>query len=91
MRVLCLSAATCAAVLLAGCDVDVKDPGRAPSVDVDVREGRAPDVEIRTPKVDIHTETKEVDVPTDVDIKTEKRTINVPDIDVTIPKEKDNE
>ncbi|MBL9081427.1 MAG: hypothetical protein JNL96_04495 [Planctomycetaceae bacterium] len=77
----CLLAVVLTAV---GCDVDVKDPGKAP--EVHVTPGRAPDVDVRGPDVDINSKQKEVTVP-DVDIKTEKKTITVPDIDVKIPKE----
>ena len=48
---------------LAGCDVDVAEDGRAPSVDVDVKgdPGNVPDVDVVGPTVT--TEKKEVDVP----------------------------
>jgi hypothetical protein len=84
--------ATTAAVLLglaAGCDIDVKDEGELP--DVQVEGGRLPDVDMRGPEIDVHREEKEIDVPTDIDVKTEKRTIPVPDVDITIPKENENE
>ena len=80
----------CAAASLLGCDVDVKDEGKLPDVDVQVEPGRAPDVEVRGPDVDVHTEEREVTVP-DVDVDTKKETITVPDVDVTLPKENDNE
>lgn len=73
---------------LAGCDADVKDPGKLPSADVDVEPGRAPDVDVQTPDVDVHTEEKTVDVPdVDVDVNSEKKKVNVPDVDVDIPEE----
>ena len=74
------------ALLVAGCDVDVNDKGKMPAVKVEP--GRAPDVDVRGPDVDINTKKTEVTVP-DVDVKTEKKTITVPDIDVKIPKEDD--
>ena len=48
---------------LAGCDVDVAEDGRAPSVDVDVKAdpGNVPDVDVEGPTVT--TEKVEVDVP----------------------------
>src|SRR5688572_21343928 len=73
-----------------GCDVDVKDPGKAPDVDVSVQPGRAPDVEIRGPDVDVSTKEKEVTVP-DVDINSKKVKVSVPDVDIKIPKENENE
>ena len=74
------------AVSLAGCDVDVQDPGKAPEVDVDVdaEPGRAPDVDVAGPDVDVNSKEKTVTVP-DVDVHTEEKTITVPDVDVTVP------
>jgi hypothetical protein len=83
---------TMAAAILAlagGCDIDVKDEGELPNVEVEG--GRAPDVDMRGPDIDVHQEQKDIEVPTDIDVKTEKRTITVPDVDVTIPKENENE
>lgn len=60
------------AVMLSACDVDMKDKGKMP--EVDVKEGRAPDVDVRGP---------------DVDVGTDKKTITVPDVDVRVPKEND--
>jgi hypothetical protein len=59
-----------------GCDVDVKEEGRAPDVDVAVDPGKAPDVEVRGP---------------DVDLGTEKKEITVPDVDVDVPSENEKE
>lgn len=73
---------------LVGCDVDVKDEGKLP--DVDVKGGEMPDVDVETPDVDVHAEEKEVTVP-DVDVETEKTEVTVPDVDVTLPDENDNE
>ncbi|MAT14584.1 MAG: hypothetical protein CMJ46_04860 [Planctomyces sp.] len=56
--------------VMTGCDVDVEDPGEAPSVDVDP--GEAPDVDV---------------TPADVDVGTEEKTIEVPDVDVDVPEE----
>jgi|GEM_PF-1628899 len=48
---------------LAGCDVDVAEDGRMPSVDVDVKgdPGNVPDVDVEGPSV--KTEKVEVEVP----------------------------
>ena len=85
---------TSAVVLIAvgtlGCDVDVKDKGQLPDVDVAVEPGRVPDVDVRGPDVDVKTKETTIKVP-DVDIKTKKKTIKVPDVDVRIPQENDNE
>lgn len=85
----CMIVATAMLALTTGCDIDVKDEGELP--DVQVEGGRLPDVDVHGPDVDVHTQEQEVDVPTDIDVKTEKRTITVPDVDVTIPKEQENE
>ena len=90
---LLLGLAAAAFVPLAGCDVDVKDEGKLPDVDVDVQTepGKAPDVDVHGPDVDVGTKEETVTVPTDVDVKTEKKKITVPDIDVNVPDENDNE
>lgn len=56
-------------LLLAGCDVDVKDEGKMP--DVDVKEGRMPDVDVTGPDVDVETKEKTITVP-DVDVDVPK-------------------
>ena len=83
-----IAALTCLLALSLGCDVDIKDKGKLP--DVDVQPGRMPDVEVRGPDVDVHMEDKKVTVP-DIDISTKEETVTVPDVDVTIPKENDNQ
>jgi hypothetical protein len=81
-----LSLVVAGATFLAGCDVDVKDPGKAPSVDIDVQSepGRAPDVDVAGPDIDVKQKEKTIDVP-DVEVKTKEKTIIVPDMDVTVP------
>lgn len=59
---------------LSGCDVDVKDNGKMPKVEVEP--GRAPDVDVHGPEVDVGTKEK---------------TITVPDVDVHIPREEEHE
>jgi hypothetical protein len=73
---------------ISGCDVDVKDEGKLP--EVEVKDGRLPDVEVRGPDVDVEMKDKKVTVP-DVDINTREETVTLPDVDVTLPKEGDNE
>ena len=77
-------------LVIAGCDVDVKDKGQVPDVDVTVTGGRVPDVDVRGPDIDVSTKEKEITVP-DVDIKTKKSTITVPDVKVDIPQENEDE
>jgi hypothetical protein len=68
-----------------GCDIDVNDPGELP--DIEIRNGRMPDVEVRGPEIDVNKQKTDIEVPTDIDVKTEKKTITVPDVDVTLPRE----
>lgn len=69
---------------LGACDVDVKDKGELP--EVEVKEGRAPDVDVKGPDVDVGTQERSVTVP-DVDVHKEEKSITVPDVDVNVPKE----
>ena len=66
-----------------GCDIDVNDPGQLP--DIQIRNGRMPDVEVRGPEVEIRKREKQIEVPTDIEVTTEKKTISVPEVDVTLP------
>lgn len=68
---------------LIGCDVDVEDEGEMP--EVEMKGGRLPEVEMRTPEVEIRGEEKDLKVPTDVDIKTKDTTVTVPDVDIKTP------
>lgn len=72
---------------LIGCDVDVEDEGEMPTMQVDP--GRAPDVDVHGPDVDVNQEERTVTVP-DVDINSEERKITVPDVDINAPAENDN-
>lgn len=83
----CLLAAGCC-VGLAGCDVDVEEEGRMPSVDVEP--GKLPEVDVDGPEIDAKMKDTEVTVP-DVDIDTEKTTVPVPDVDVTFPDDDDDD
>jgi hypothetical protein len=75
-------------LVAAGCDVDVKDPGKAPKVNVDVESGRLPDVDVRAPDVDVGTTEKEITVPdVDVSVNKKKTTVTVPSVKVDIPQE----
>jgi hypothetical protein len=83
-----------AALSLAGCDVDVQDPGKAPDVDADVHvePGRAPDIDVTPPDVDVHTEEHTIKVPdVDVDVSSEETKVKTPNIDINVPNENDNE
>ena len=92
MRKLAVLFCGLAGLALAGCDVDVKDKGKAPNVDVNVEPGRAPDIDVRGPDIDVGTKEKEVTVPdVDVDINKRKTTVTVPDIKVDVPQENEKE
>lgn len=79
-------ATTILGMSLVGCDIDVKDAGELPSVDIDP--GEMPDVDVHGPDVDIGTTEKKVTVP-DVDIDMEEKTVTVPSLDIDIPEEDD--
>lgn len=67
-----LGLATALMIGAAGCDVDVEDKGELPEVNVEG--GRAPDVDVTPPDIDVETGTREVEVPTvdlDVDVPEE--------------------
>ncbi len=90
LRNLSLAIIPLAAFSLVGCDVDVKDPGEAPEVNVEG--GRAPDVDVRTPDVDVTTEEREVDVPNvDVDVSSERTKVQLPNVDIDVPSENEAE
>jgi hypothetical protein len=76
-----------AVVGMIGCDVDVEDEGEMPTMEVEP--GRAPDVDVHGPDVDVTEEERTVTVP-DVDVDTEERTVTVPDVDINVPEENEN-
>ena len=59
-----------------GCRVTQTEEGEMPDVDVQAEGGKLPEYDVDA---------------ADVDVKTEERTVKVPDIDVTMPEEKDPE
>lgn len=69
-------------VLALGSDVDVRDPGEMPEVDVsvDTQGGRMPEAEYTPPDVDVREERADVNLP-DVDVEMEERTVEYPTID----------
>lgn len=62
--------------VLVGCDVDKTQEGKMPDVDVQTEPGQMPEYYVDAPDVDVGTETKEIEVP---------------DVDVTMPDEKKGE
>jgi hypothetical protein len=63
-------------VFATGCRVQQTEEGEMPDVDVQAEGGKLPEYDVDA---------------ADVDVKTEERTVKVPDVDVTMPEEKDNE
>lgn len=74
-------AATLGALMLGGCEVKKTQEGSAPKVNV--TGGQLPKYDVKTPEVSVGAEKKEINVPTDIDVKTEKREVTVPNINVT--------
>ncbi len=65
--------------------------GEMPDVDVDVKKGNLPKYDVDVAEVEVKTETKTVEVPdVDVEVKTENKQIEVPDVDITMPEEKNS-
>lgn len=64
------------AVFATGCRVQQTEEGEMPDVDVQAEGGKLPEYDVDA---------------ADVDVKTEERTVKVPDVDVTMPEEKDKE
>ena len=78
-------------------DVDVSGDLEAPSVEmvggnIDLPEiessgGEMPAVDVNTADIEVREREATVDVPTDVDVETEERTIEYPTLDVETPEE----
>jgi hypothetical protein len=66
-----------------GCKVTKTQDGKLP--EVQVKGGQLPKYDVKGPKVDVKTETKQIEVPTDVTVKTKKKDIQVPKVSVTPP------
>ena len=58
-----------------GCRVNQTEEGEMPDVDVKVEDGKLPEYDVDTAEVEVGTETK---------------TIEVPDVDVTMPEDTDD-
>ncbi|HEX9944113.1 MAG TPA: hypothetical protein VGG03_19040 [Thermoanaerobaculia bacterium] len=74
-----------------GCRVRQTQEGEMPDVDVEVKGGQVPKYDVDAPDVDVKMKDKQVQVPTDVDVKTEKRTVKVPEVDVKPPADGDQD
>lgn len=78
-----LLSAALLSVSATGCKVTQTQDGKLP--DVEVKGGQVPKYDVKGPKVDVKTETRQVEVPTDVTVKTEKKDVQVPKVTVTPP------
>jgi hypothetical protein len=71
-------------VATTGCKVTKTQEGKMP--EVEVKGGQMPKYDVKGPTVEMKTTTKEINVPTDVTVKTKKKEIKVPEVSVTPPK-----
>jgi hypothetical protein len=88
------------ALLIAGCDVDVEEEGKMPSVDVEGDPGQLPEYEVeqtqegRLPDLDVEGEPgrlPEVDVQgPDVEVERDTIEVPVPDVNVDLPNDQDD-
>ena len=78
-----LLSAALLSVSATGCKVTETQEGKMP--EVEVKGGQVPKYDVKGPKVDVKTETKQIEVPTDVTVKTEKKDVKVPKVTVTPP------
>ncbi len=78
-----LMSAALLTVSTTGCRVRQTQEGKMP--EVEVKGGQVPKYDVKGPQVDVKTKETQVTVPTDVDVKTEKRTVKVPEVEVKPP------
>ncbi len=77
-------AATVALTALSFTSCRVRQTQEAKAPEIEVKDGQAPKYDVDTAKVSVDSEKKEVTVPK---VTTEKETVNVPDVDITMPGE----
>ncbi|MFB2933766.1 hypothetical protein ACE1B6_00655 [Aerosakkonemataceae cyanobacterium BLCC-F154] len=70
--------------LSTGCRIEQERTGRLPDVDVEVEPGRLPRYDVEGPDVNVRTVERTVVVPR-VEVVQERRTVEVPYIDVNLP------
>jgi hypothetical protein len=78
-----LMSAALLTVSTTGCRVRQTQEGKMP--EVEVKGGQVPKYDVKGPQVDVKTKETQVTVPTDVNVKTEKRTVKVPEVEVKPP------
>lgn len=87
-----LSVTFIAALLLLGCNIDKKEKGELPEVDVDVQAeaGELPEYDVNWADIEVSTRTRTVEVPKIV-VVTEEEEVEVPYVDVEMPDETSEE
>ncbi len=78
-------------------DVDVTGDVEVPSIEmsggdielpeIETSAGNMPAVDVNTADVDFGTTQKQIEVPTDIDVQTESRSVTVPTMEFTAPEE----
>lgn len=63
-------------------DFDTSGTLRAPAIDVTVRGGEVPKVDVDTAKVKVGVTEKTVRLPSDVDVDMQREQVKLPDVDV---------
>ena len=66
-------------------DFDTSGTLRAPAIDVKVRGGEVPDVDVETAKVKVGVTEKTVKLPSRVDVDMQREQVKLPEVDVDEP------
>lgn len=66
-------------------DFDTSGTVRAPAIDVKIRGGEVPDVDVETAKVKVGVTEKTVKLPSGVDVDMQDEPVKLPDVDVAEP------
>lgn len=56
-------------VFATGCRVRQTEEGEMPDIDVSAEGGKLPEYDVDAPDVDVKTEKRQIEVPTDVDVR----------------------
>lgn len=76
-----------ALMLQASCSVEQTEEGELPDVNIEVESGKLPDYDLDLADIDIKTEKKTVQVPK---VVMEEKVIEVPTVDVEMPNDDDD-
>ena len=66
-------------------DFDTTGTVRAPAIDVKVRGGELPEVDVETAKVKVGVTEKTVKLPSGVEVDTKREQVKLPEVDVDEP------